>query len=154
MAIKQTNIFPIDQEPRNAVGLAYPFSAFATTGYIDGDIPQWTALNASTPFKLNYTTREQINSNLIIWFTTSQNERPLNPNYGGGLKNILFDNLTNQTFDLVEKKIKDDLTIYFPEVDLKNLEVMEDIDNNLLKVVMSYTVFNNNEDSLELNFSL
>ena len=154
MAIKQTNIFPIDQEPRNAVGLAYPFSAFATTGSISGDIPQWTALNASTPFKLNYTTREQINSNLIIWFTTSKNERPLNPNYGGGLKNILFDNLTTQTYDLVEKRIKDDLAIYFPEVDLKNLEVMENIDNNSLKVVMSYTVFNNNEDSLELNFSL
>lgn len=140
MAIKQTNIFPIDKEPRNAVGLAYPFSAFATTG--------------SVPFRLNYTTREQINSNLIIWFTTSQNERPLNPNYGGGLKGILFDNLTTQTYDLVEKRIKDDLTIYFPEVRLKNLEVMEDIDNNSLKIVMSYTVFNNSEDSLELNFSL
>lgn len=140
MAIKQTNIFPIDQEPRNAVGLAYPFSAFATTG--------------SIPFKLNYTTREQINSNLIIWFTTSQNERPLNPNYGGGLKSILFDNITTQTYDLIEKRIKDDLSIYFPEVNLKNLEVLEDIDNNSIKVVMSYTVFNNDEDSLELNFNL
>ncbi len=79
MAIKQTNIFPIDQEPRNAVGLAYPFSAFATTG--------------SVPFKLNYTTKEQINSNLIIWFTTFQ-------------------------------------------------------------VIISYTVFNNSKDTLELNFNL
>jgi phage baseplate assembly protein W len=140
MAIKQTNIFPIDQEPRNAVGLAYPFSAFATTG--------------SVPFKLNYTTREQINSNLIIWFTTSQGERPLNPNYGGGLRDILFDNLTTQTYDLVEKRIKDDLANYFPEVILVDLEVLENIDSNTLKVIMSYTVFNNSKDTLELNFNL
>lgn len=140
MAIKQTNIFPIDQEPRNAVGLAYPFSAFATTG--------------SVPFKLNYTTKEQINSNLIIWFTTSQGERPLNPNYGGGLREILFDNLTTQTYDLVEKRIKDDLANYFPEVALIDLEVLENIDNNTLKIIISYTVFNNSKDTLELNFNL
>lgn len=140
MAIKQTNIFPIDQEPRNAVGLAYPFSAFATTG--------------SVPFKLNYTTKEQINSNLIVWFTTSQGERPLNPNYGGGLREILFDNLTTQTYDLVEKRIKDDLANYFPEVALIDLEVLENIDNNTLKIIISYTVFNNSKDTLELNFNL
>tara|TARA_Y100000385_G_C12895900_1_gene552052 strand:- start:249 stop:701 length:453 start_codon:yes stop_codon:yes gene_type:complete len=150
MAIKQTNIFPIDQQPRNAVGLAYPFTAFATTGSAIGGIRE----GSETPFKLNYTTRDQINSNLITWFSTSPGERPLNPNYGGGLKNILFDNLTSQTFDFVEKRIKDDLASYFPEVELKNLEVLEDINNNTLKIVMSYTVFNNSEDTLELNFNL
>ena len=49
MAIKQTNIFPIDEQPRNAVGVAYPFSSFAVSG--------------SSPFKLNYTTQDQIKSN-------------------------------------------------------------------------------------------
>lgn len=140
MAIKQTNIFPIDQQPRNAVGIAYPFSEFAVSG--------------SAPFKLNYTTKDQIKSNLIVWFTTNKGERPLNPDYGGGLKNILFEQLTTDTFEIVEKRIKDDLSIYFPEVYLTNLEVLEDIDNNTLNVNMSYTVFNNNEDNLELNFNL
>jgi len=140
MAIKQTNIFPIDQQPRNAVGIAYPFSEFAVSG--------------STPFGLNYTTKDQIKSNLIIWFTTNKGERPLNPDYGGGLKNILFEQLTTDTFEIVEKRIKDDLSIYFPEVYLTDLEVLEDIDNNTLNVNMSYTVFNNNEDNLELNFNL
>ena len=140
MAIKQTNIFPIDQQPRNAVGLAYPFSAFATTG--------------SVPFQLNYTTKDQIKSNLVVFFTTSPGERPLNPDYGGGLKDIVFEQLTTNTFEIVEKRVKDGLAIYFPEVKLMNLEVLEDIDNNQLKVVMSYTVFNNNEDTVEINFNL
>jgi|TARA_R110000822_G_scaffold60488_5_gene150650 phage baseplate assembly protein W len=140
MAIKQTNIFPIDEQPRNAVGVAYPFSSFAVSG--------------SSPFKLNYTTQDQIKSNLTLFFTTNQNERPLNPNYGGGLKDILFEQLQTETFEIVEKRIKDNLSIYFPEVKLKNLEVLEDIDNNTLKVIMSYVVFNNNEDSLEINFNV
>lgn len=141
MAIKQTNIFPIDQQPRNAVGLAYPFSEFAVSG-------------SSTPFKLNYTTRDQIKSNLVVFFTTNKGERPLNPNYGGGLKDILFDQLTSNTFEIVEKRIKDSLAVYFPEVKLVNLDILEDINNNELKVVMSYTVFNNNEDTVEINFNL
>ena len=140
MAIKQTNIFPIDEQPRNAVGVAYPFSSFAVSG--------------SSPFKLNYTTQDQIKSNVILFFTTDQNERPLNPNYGGGLKDILFEQLQTETFEIVEKRIKDNLSIYFPEVKLKNLEVLEDIDNNTLKVIMSYVIFNNNEDSLEINFNV
>ncbi len=140
MAIKQTNIFPIDEQSRNAVGVAYPFSSFAVSG--------------SSPFKLNYTTQDQIKSNLTLFFTTNQNERPLNPNYGGGLKDILFEHLQTETFEIVEKRIKDNLSIYFPEVRLKNLEVLEDIDNNTLKVIMSYVIFNNNEDSLEINFNV
>lgn len=139
MAIKQTNIFPIDKQPRNAVGLSYPFTTFATSG--------------SVPFKLNYTTQEQIKSNLTIFFTTNKGERPLNPNYGGGLKNIVFEQLNSNTFDLVEKRIKDDLSLYFPEVKIKKLEVLENIDNNTLNIVLSYTVFNNEEDTVEINFS-
>lgn len=140
MAIKQTNIFPIDQQPRNAVGLAYPFSEFAVSG--------------STPFRLNYTTQEQIKSNLIIYFTTSPGERPLNPNYGGGLQSFVFEQLSSNTLELVEKRIKDELAVVFPEVRLKKLEVEENIDKNTLNLVMSYTVFNNNEDSIEINFNL
>jgi phage baseplate assembly protein W len=140
MAIKQTNIFPIDQQPRNAVGLSYPFTTFATSG--------------SVPFKLNYTTQEQIKANLTIFFTTNLGERPLNPNYGGGLKDILFEQLNSNTFDLVKKRIVDNLSLFFPEVKLRNLEVLEDVNNNTLKVVMSYNVFNNNEDTIEINYNL
>ncbi len=139
MAIKQTNIFPLDKQPRKAVGIAYPFSAFAVSG-------------SSTPFKSNYTTKDQINSNLSVFFYTNPGERPLNPDYGGGLKNILFDQLTDNTYEVVKKIVKDSLSTHFPEVSLKKLEIFGDPDGLTLKVIMSYTVFNDN-DTLELNFS-
>ena len=156
MAIKQTNIFPIDQQPRNAVGLAYPFSS-GNGKDISPSILGSTntgSIDFTSPFKLNYTTRDQVKSNLTMFFTTNRGERPLNPDYGGGLKDILFEQLSDNTFEIVEKRIKDNLAIFFPEVSLKNLEVLEDIDNNTLNIVMSYTVFNNNEDNLEINFNL
>ena len=134
MAIKQTNIFPIDTQPQKAVGIAYPFSAFAVSG-------------SSTPFKSNYTTKDQIKSNLIIFFMTNPGERYLNPNYGGGITRMLFEQLTENTYDIVYKKITDNLKIYFPNVNLLNLEVLENPDGNEMKIVMSYTVFND-EDTL------
>jgi len=139
MAIKQTNIFPLDKQPRKAVGIAYPFSSFAVSG-------------SSTPFKVNYTTKNQINSNLAVFFYTNKGERPLNPNYGGGLRDILFDQLTDNTYETVKNIIRDSLSTYFPEVSLKKLEVFGDPDGLTLKVIMSYTVFNEN-DTLELNFN-
>ena len=139
MAIKQTNIFPIDKQPQKAVGIAYPFSAFAVSG-------------SSTPFKSNYTTQEQIKSNLTVFFVTNPGERYLNPNYGGGLYRILFEQLTDNTYDIVYKQITDSLNTYFPNVDLKSLEILENPDGNEMKVVMSYSVFNN-EDTLEITLN-
>lgn len=152
MAIKQTNIFPLDKQPRKAVGIAYPFSSFAISGSTY-PFSSLEALGAATPFKSNYTTKEQVKSNLIIFFTTNKGERPLNPNYGGGLKDLLFEQLDDKVYDIVYKRVADGLSIYFPEVEIKELKVLENVDQNELKIVMSYAVFNNDEDTLELNFN-
>lgn len=140
MAIKQTNIFPLDKQPRKAVGVAYPFSTFAVSG-------------SATPFKSNYTTKDQIKSNLTIFFTTNKGERPLNPNFGGGLGDLLFEQLGEKTYDIVYKRVNNSLAKHFPEVNVKELQVLQNIDQNQLKLVLSYTIFNNTEDTLELNFS-
>jgi phage baseplate assembly protein W len=139
MAIKQTNIFPIDTQPRKAVGLAFPFSSPAVSG--------------STPFKLNYTTRDQLKSNLVIYFSTNKGERPLNPNYGGGLRNLLFEQLTPSTYNNAEQIIREELALQFPEVQLKTIEIFGEPERNILQVVMSYTVFNNEEDTVEINLT-
>jgi len=139
MAIKQTNIFPIDKQPRNAVGVAFPFTSYSPNG--------------ATPFKLNYTTQDQLKSNLIIYFSTNKGERPLNPNYGGNLKRLLFEQLTSDTNEIIESIIRDELALYFPEVVLKSLEILQKIDSQQILIVMRYVVFNNEEDSLEINFN-
>lgn len=153
MALKQTNIFPIDKQPRNAVGVAYPFS----TGF-DQQKLQTIGFNSSSlagniPFKLNYTTSDQLKSNLITYFSTKKGERFLNPNYGSNISTYLFEQINQDTTNNIEQLIIDELTINFPQVDLKFIEVLQSIDENQIVVLLNYSVFNNEEETLEINFS-
>jgi phage baseplate assembly protein W len=140
MAIKLNNIFPVDEQPRNAVGVAFPFTQYAVSG-------------SATPFKSNFTTRDQLKSNLVVYFSTSKGERPLNPNYGGGLKDLLFEPLGGNINEIAEKKIRDNLAIDFPQVNLQSLEIFQNPEMNQLLVVMRYITVNNEEDTLEINFN-
>ena len=130
MAFKQTNIFPIDQQPRNAVGIAYPFSnAFdqeqlATLNFNSSSI------SGEVPFKLNYTTSDQLKSNIVTYFSTKKGERFLNPNYGSNVSNYLFEQITLDTVSNIEQLIKDELALNFPQINLNSVE----------------------EDTLEINF--
>ena len=150
MAIKQTNIFPVDEQPRNAVGIAYPFSnAF--------DQEQLATLNFSSisgevPFKLNYTTSDQLKSNIVTYFSTKKGERFLNPNYGSNVSNYLFEQITLDTVSNIEQLIKDELALNFPQINLNSVEVLQSPEENQIVVLLNYSVFNNEEDTLEINF--
>lgn len=153
MAIKQTNIFPIDQQPRNAVGIAYPFS-----NGIDQQKLQTLGFNSSSisgdvPFKLNYTTSDQLKANLITYFSTRKGERFLNPNYGSNISNLLFEQITSETGGNIEQLVKDELALNFPQINLKSVEILQSIDKQQIVVSLNYSVFNNEEDTLEINFN-
>ncbi len=152
MAIKQTNIFPIDQQPRNAVGIAYPFSTAFDQEQLKTLNFNSSSIAGNVPFKLNYTTSEQIKSNVITYFSTKKGERFLNPNYGSNIANYLFNPITTTTADNLEQLIKDELASNFPQIFLKEIEVLQSIDEQQIVVSLSYTIFNNEEDTLEINF--
>ena len=152
MAIKQTNIFPIDEQPRNAVGIAYPFSnAFdqeqlATLNFNSSSI------SGEVPFKLNYTTSDQLKSNIVTYFSTKKGERFLNPNYGSNVSNYLFEQITLDTVSNIEQLIKDELALNFPQINLNSVEILQSPEENQIVVLLNYSVFNNEEDTLEINF--
>ena len=154
MATKQTNIFPIDQQPRNAVGLAYPFSTAFDQNQIASLNFNSSSIAGNSPFKLNYTTEDQIRSNLVIYFSTFRGERYLNPDYGGGLRDMIFEQINDNTLYNIEKLIRDELAINFPSVNLKAVEVSATPDEHEIVTSVSYTVFNNeNINTIEINFS-
>ena len=116
MAIKQTNIFPIDEQPRNAVGIAYPFSTAFDQEQLKTLNFNSSSIAGNIPFKLNYTTSDQIKSNVVTYFSTRKGERFLNPNYGSNISNYLFDPITNNTAGNIEQLIKDELALNFPQI--------------------------------------
>ena len=74
MAFEAQQIFPIDFNKSAAVGIDLPF-------------------NAPGVFRSNFTTKQAIKNNLINYFLTNPGERPLNPNFGGGLRLFIFEQI-------------------------------------------------------------
>ena len=81
MAFEAQQIFPIDFNKSAAVGINLPFSAPGV-------------------FKSNYTTKEAIKSSLINYFLTNPGERYMNPTFGGGLRDFIFEQISDDNMEI------------------------------------------------------
>lgn len=126
---------PLDNQPRKAIGVGIPF-------------------NAKGVFRLNYTTQDQIKSNLINFFLTNRGERVLNPTFGGNLRATIFEQLSENTIDSLEDIIIESLSQYFPRVIVRDLQLTADTEYNTLNIVLTYAVSQTNiEDTINIDFS-
>jgi phage baseplate assembly protein W len=135
MAFEAQQIFPIDFNKSAAVGVNLPFSAPGV-------------------FKPNYTTKEAIKSNLINFFLTNQGERPLNPTFGGGLRNFVFEQIVNDNLDSIEELLLLQIVEFFPNINVENLEIFKKEDNNQISISLNYSVLNTNiNDDVQIEFN-
>ena len=123
MAIRVANKTLADIQPRTAVGIKLPFSGEAV-------------------FNSTYTTGEQIKYNIENFFSTTPGERFMNPTFGGGLKDVIFENLDDESLDLAQQRLQSDLATYFPNVEIVELQVYSNEDSNQLLVKLAYRVEN------------
>ena len=129
---QQININPLDLNDNIAIGVAFP-------------------LNGSAVFNSSYTTQDQAKSNLINVLLTEPGERVMEPNFGVGLKKLLFENQIKE--DELEGRIKDQCAFYVPEVDITNLIIQLIPDSHTLYIRLTYKfIINDEEDSIQLNF--
>ncbi len=135
MAFGAQQILPIDFNKSAAVGVDIPF-------------------NAPGVFRSNYTTAAAIKNNLINYFLTNPGERPLNPTFGGGLRAFIFEQITTGNLDFLKETISNNLSLYFPNVKINNLEILKQEDTNTITVSLTYRVVNTNiGDTLEIEFT-
>ena len=134
MAFGAKQISPIDFNKSAAVGVNIPFSALGV-------------------FKSNYTTKEATKNNLINYFLTNPGERPLNPNFGGGLRNFIFEQIMDENLDFLKETINDRTSKFFPNVNIINLEVLKNEDTNSISVSFNYNIINTGiNDTLTIDF--
>jgi len=134
MAYNAQQISPIDFRPSVGVGVSLPF-------------------NGNSCFNTTFTTQEAIKSNLVNWFLTNQGERPLNPNFGGNLRQFLFQQISEDTLEFLEEDIQSQLSTAFPSVIVDNLEVTTNPDYNSITVVLKYSVESTSiSDELNITF--
>ena len=86
MAFNPLVIPTTDFQPNVGVGVNLPFSN-----------PQC--------FVSNFTSKDSIKNNLINYFLTEPGERLDNPEFGGGLRSFIFEQITNGTLSGIEDDI-------------------------------------------------
>jgi phage baseplate assembly protein W len=137
MAFGAKKIFPIDTKPSVAVGVSLPF-------------------NGNAVFNSTYTTQNAIKNNLINYFLTNQDERYLNPNYGGGLRTFIFENINSITNEDILTSVRFQIGQFFPNVSILDLNIKNensDIDANQIVVSITYEIINTGiTDSIQINF--
>jgi phage baseplate assembly protein W len=135
MAFGAQKIFPIDTKPGTAVGVSLNF-------------------NNPGVFQSTYLTKDAIKNNLINYFLTNQTERYLNPNFGGNLRKYLFEQINSNTTDFLKEDIQQQINLYFPNVIVASLDVVEYTDTNQIVITLKYTIADTNiSDQLDIAFN-
>jgi len=126
MPFNQQTISPVDLNPNTGLGVSLPFSN-------------------TNVFSSTYTTQEVIKTNLINYFLTNPGEIPLNPSFGAGLRNFLFEQISNVTVDNVRAFVQSKLEVAFPMIQIDSLQVLTtQQDNNTLIIQLKYYIPNSN----------
>ena len=134
MAFNVQQINPLDLQPRKAVGVSIPFSTKAV-------------------FNSTYTTKDALKSNLINYFLTEKGERFLNPNFGAGLRALLFEQLTQDSREEIQYVISQGIAQWFPNVVLTKTDVITSPDTHVVSIYIQYNVSQTNiQDDLVINF--
>ncbi len=126
-------ISPLDINKNVTIGVAFP-------------------LDEINMFKSTNTVKEQVKSNLINLLLTEPGERINEPNFGIGLKKILFEQ--NPDIEILKEKINNQIEFYIPTISLfdVNLDFLEN--EYKLNIIISYTFnLDKSKDAIQLNFN-
>jgi phage baseplate assembly protein W len=135
MAFGARTIAPIDTKPGTGVGVSIPF-------------------NAPGVFTTTYTTQKATQSNLINFFLTNKNERYLNPTFGGNIRAFIFEQIAADNIEGLKDDLNSLLGIYFPNIQVKELNVLSNPDENTISVEMTYNILGTGiTDDLQLEFN-
>jgi len=133
MAFNEQQISPIDFNNSAAVEIDLPF-------------------NGNAVFTSNFQTQNAIKNNLINYFLTNPGDRYLEPEFGGGLRDFLFEHITEGNTDFLREVIFTKIATEFPNIILTSLNISQNVDFNSLIVDINYQVANTNiNDNITLN---
>lgn len=134
MAYQPRKIPVLDLQKSKGIGVKLPF-------------------NHSGVFETSYTTKEAVKTNLINFLLTGKGERFLNPTFGTGLRNQLFENINRDTLANIELQVKNDIQKFFPKVDVLELKVSSEIDAYTIYLFLKFSISNTDiQDELTISF--
>jgi phage baseplate assembly protein W len=134
MPIPQTiRVNPLDLQKNIAIGVSLPFSK---------------------PFTSTYTTKDQIKSNLVNLLLTSRGERIMNPFFGTGLRDFLFEGITDFNVGNLKLDLINSINTFIPEITVLEISVIPNIDYNLIDLSVNYVLnISNTPDQVTVQFT-
>ena len=79
--------------------------------------------------------------NLKMLVLTAPGERVMEPEFGVGLRNFLFQNFDDSTFAAMEQKIKEQASIYMPAITINFVPFdTEQVDRNVLGIAINFSI--------------
>tara|TARA_B110000503_G_scaffold75592_1_gene116722 strand:+ start:371 stop:787 length:417 start_codon:yes stop_codon:yes gene_type:complete len=94
-----------------------------------------------TVFKDEDAVKESIR-NLLL---TDRGERLMQPNIGGNLRAMLFENITPGVLTLIEDQVRTTLELYEPRAEIIDVQVASNIDDNVVSISVSFFILNNQQ---------
>ena len=135
MAYIVRNVDVLDLKPSTGVGISLPF-------------------NGPTGVNTTYTSKDAIKSNLLNFILTGKKERVMNPSFGSGVRDLLFEPITENLTDQIEGLIFGGVETYFPQVQINSLTIDLSPDTRTVTIYLGYSVINTNiEDELQINLN-
>ena len=126
-------ISPLDINKNVTIGVAFP-------------------LDNVNMFKGTRTVKEQVKTNLINLLLTEPGERINEPNFGVGLKKLLFEQ--NPNIEILKERISNQIEFYIPTISLLDINVNFENDEYKLFIIISYSFnLDRSKDAIQLNFN-
>jgi phage baseplate assembly protein W len=110
-------------------------------------------LSPTNIFQGTPTTREQVKTNLLNLILTEKGERINHPNYGLGVKSLLFEQ--NLNMDQIELEIHKQIQFYLPEINLLNTEISTSEDQHTIQIKITYNIISGGgiPDAIAININ-
>ena len=131
--------FVEDQDTRVSVGNDFPFGRVG---------------NGDGFFKTTKTTIDAIKNNIKLLLQTNQGERMFQPNLGMNLRNLLFEEMTEDLTIQIENNIVDVFERWLPFVELRNINIENRNELSQVKINIEFNIRRapNSLESVQVTF--
>lgn len=94
-----------------------------------------------TLFKDEDAVKESI-KNLLL---TDRGERLMQPNIGGNIRAMLFENITPGVLTMIEDQVRTTIDLYEPRAEIIDVIVTSNIDDNVVKIQVQFYIRNSQQ---------
>ena len=136
---KRKDRFIEDQDSRVSVGIDFPFNRTA---------------GGNGLFNTTETTIDAIKANIQLLLQTNQGERLFQPNLGVNLRQLLFEQMTEDLQIQIENNIVDVFERWLPFVNLTNIKIerRNDVDQTNINIEFNIRRTPNSLESVQVTF--